>query len=577
VKNFIFILSLLSFTLSLQAQTITHEVSELFQSQKEVDCIIVMQDQLDLYGRTKGMTKNEKAQFVFQKLTTHASQSQNELISYLNTEKVDFQSFFIFNGVQAVLKLDQAQYIADHFQVANIVFNAATKMPFDEKLSSPDLSRMTVEWGLEKIKADSVWNLGYLGEGVVIGGQDTGYDFDNSLILDKYRGYSEDTIIHDYNWHDAIFEVNPLHNDSINDPSVNPCGFLSPEPCDDHGHGTHTMGTMVGRDDENFIGVAPQAKWIGCRNMDRGYGKPSTYTECFEWFLAPTDLNGENPDTDLAPHVINNSWGCPEMEGCNPENWMFMETVVNNLNAAGTVVVVSAGNDGGQGCSSIFNPAAIFENSFTVGATDQSDNKAGFSSIGPVAVDSSFRLKPDVVAPGRQVRSIYLNEEFRTWSGTSMAGPHVAGAVALIINANPNLSGEVDIIKNLLKETAVPLTDSTICNGNMALTIPNFYYGYGRIDVLNAVGNAIALADDTESYHPEITLYPNPAHGYFNIIHEASIRNIAVYAMTGEKIAVDVEKISNNHILISNLSKGIFVCKLDLGDGSVVTKKVIMH
>mgnify|MGYP000147080364 CR=1 FL=1 len=577
MKNFIFILSLLSFTLSLQAQTITHEVSELFQSQKEVDCIIVMQDQLDLYGRTKGMTKNEKAQFVFQKLTTHASQSQNELISYLNTEKVDFQSFFIFNGVQAVLKLDQAQYIADHFQVANIVFNAATKMPFDEKLSSPDLSRMTVEWGLEKIKADSVWNLGYLGEGVVIGGQDTGYDFDNSLILDKYRGYSEDTIIHDYNWHDAIFEVNPLHNDSINDPSVNPCGFLSPEPCDDHGHGTHTMGTMVGRDDENFIGVAPQAKWIGCRNMDRGYGKPSTYTECFEWFLAPTDLNGENPDTDLAPHVINNSWGCPEMEGCNPENWMFMETVVNNLNAAGTVVVVSAGNDGGQGCSSIFNPAAIFENSFTVGATDQSDNKAGFSSIGPVAVDSSFRLKPDVVAPGRQVRSIYLNEEFRTWSGTSMAGPHVAGAVALIINANPNLSGEVDIIKNLLKETAVPLTDSTICNGNMALTIPNFYYGYGRIDVLNAVGNAIALADDTESYHPEITLYPNPAHGYFNIIHEASIRNIAVYAMTGEKIAVDVEKISNNHILISNLSKGIFVCKLDLGDGSVVTKKVIMH
>src|SRR5690606_25802684 len=146
-----------------------------------------------------------------------------------------------------------------------------------------DLRSVEPEWGIKNIKADSVWQLGFQGQGIVIGGQDTGYDWDVSPLISKYRGWQEDTVIHSYNWHDAIHERSPMNEDDNN-----PCGFDSLEPCDDHNHGTHTMGIMVGSDDFNSIGVAPDAQWIGCRNMDRGDGQPSTYLECFEWFLAPT-------------------------------------------------------------------------------------------------------------------------------------------------------------------------------------------------------------------------------------------------------------------------------------------------
>ena len=127
----------------------------------------------------------------------------------------------------------------------------------------------------------------------------------------------------------------------------------------------------------------------------------------------------------------------------------MMETVVNNLSAAGTVVVVSAGNDGSS-CGTIANPSSIFENSFAVGASREDDSKAVFSSVGPVLVDGSNRIKPDVVAPGVNVLSINHQGGFNSWGGTSMAGPHVAGAVALIISANPDLAGQVDVIRDIL-------------------------------------------------------------------------------------------------------------------------------
>ena len=205
----------------------------------------------------------------------------------------------------------------------------------------------------------------------------------------------------------------------------------SQEPCDDQGHGTHTMGTMIGSEGDNQIGVAPDAQWCACRNMERGYGTPFTYIECFEWFLAPTDLNNENPDPSKAPHVINNSWGCPPTEGCNPDNFELMNIVVNNLRAAGIVVVVSAGNDG-SGCGSVYTPAAIYEGSFSIGATRSNDTIAGFSSRGPVWSDGSNRLKPNVCAPGTNVRSSVPGGGYDYSSGTSMAGPHVAGLVASV-------------------------------------------------------------------------------------------------------------------------------------------------
>src|SRR5690606_13518356 len=160
-------------------------------------------------------------------------------------------------------------------------------------------------------------------------------EWDHPALRSKYRGAEGDAVSHDYNWHDAIHEINPLNGDSIIMPGNNPCGLDYPIPCDDSGHGTHTMGMLVGSDSAYQIGVAPDARWIGCRNMERGWGKPSTYLECMEWFLAPTDVNGENPDPTKAPHVINNSWSCPEVEGCNPDNFELLHQAVVNLRAAG--------------------------------------------------------------------------------------------------------------------------------------------------------------------------------------------------------------------------------------------------
>jgi len=576
MKNSLIIL-LLGIISNLSAQKITTDVQSLFSEQDVVDCIIVMDDQLDMYGKTDGLTKDEKAMLVFSTLKNHANRSQESLLSYLQSKEIKHESFYIFNGIQAYLSYNQAQYIENHFQISSIVYNEPAKV-HDITSSHEDGYRMDAEWGILQINADSVWQLGYEGEGVVVGGQDTGYDWDNTLLVQKYRGYEADTIIHSYNWHDAIDTVNVLHNDTINDPSVNPCGFLSSEPCDDHGHGTHTMGTMVGSDDENQIGVAPKASWIGCRNMDRGWGKPSTYTECFEWFLAPTDLEGQNPDPTKAPDVINNSWGCPQQEGCNITNWSFMETVVNNLSAAGTVVVVSAGNSGNSGCNSVSNPAAIFENSFTVGASNDQDGKAGFSSIGPVSVDSSYRIKPDVVAPGVGVRSVYLNEQFRTWNGTSMAGPHVAGAVALIINANPALSGQVDEIKDILKSTAIPLTDSTFCDGNFALDVPNFYYGHGRIDVLAAVKKATEITSTQEIEDFHITVYPNPSNGTLNISTggKININNLKIYDLSGKEAIYRIDKISNQNVAIDGLHSGIYIYSMIDNDGQLRTGKIIV-
>jgi len=321
-----------------------------------------------------------------------------------------------------------------------------------------------------KVRAPDVWALGYTGQGIVVGGQDTGYDWEHPAIKGKYRGWTGFSADHNYNWHDAIHS------------GGGSCGADSPEPCDDNSHGTHTMGTMVGDDGGgNQIGVAPGAKWIGCRNMDQGNGTPATYSECFQWFIAPTDLSGQNPDSSKAPHVINNSWGCPEFEGCIDPN--VLKAVVENTRAAGIAVVVSAGNSG-PSCESVETPAAIYEASFTVGATFDSDLIATFSSRGPVTVDGSNRLKPDVTAPGVNVRSSVPGGGYATLDGTSMAGPHVAGQAALLISAQPELAGDVDSLEICIEETAFPRASGQNCGGIPFPEIPNHTYGWGRVELV---------------------------------------------------------------------------------------------
>ncbi len=406
-----------------------------------------------------------------------------------------------------------AEQIAAIPQVRRLVYDPVIRHQFGEKAASQASGRSgEPEWGITGIDAEQVWNLGYEGQDVVIGGADTGVEWIHSTISQQYRGNLGDTVIHDYNWYDAIHEISPLHNDTTNDASLNPCGLEVNYPCDDNNHGTHTVGTMVGRDTANQIGVAPGAKWIACRNMERGWGSPSTYLECFEWFLAPTDLAGENPDPGAAPDVINNSWRCPEIEGCNESNFGLIQDAIRALKQAGIFVVVSAGNEG-PSCFSIDSPPAIFDESFSVGAHASNDTIAAFSSRGPIPADTLLQVKPDIVAPGVSVRSAIRNQGFARFSGTSMAGPHVAGTVALMISANPQLRGQVDAITDILINTAIPVTNRQDCGDTGGSAVPNNTYGYGLLDALGAVEAALSFTVSTDKARAgsSVTLFPNPA------------------------------------------------------------------
>jgi len=487
----------------------------------QLDFLVVLEKQANAEAARNLKTKEEKGRHVFNLLQQTAKESQQPIIDFLKEKGAVFQSLFIVNALHVKGDLALIQSLAEMPEIASIQDNSPVLMERPIETSFTDeRGPEAIEWGIDMINANDVWDMGYTGQGVVVGGQDTGYDWDHPALQKKYRGWDEttQTADHNYNWHDAIHEINLLHGDSIIAPSNNPCGLNSPIPCDDHNHGTHTMGTMIGEDGENQIGVAPGARWIACRNMERGYGSPFTYLECFQWFLAPTDLNNQNPDPSKAPHVINNSWSCPTMEGCNPANFAIMENAINFLNMAGVVVVVSAGNSG-SGCSSVNAPAAMFANSFSVGATKQNDTLANFSSRGPVLVDSSGLMKPNVSAPGVGVRSSIRNGGYAFFSGTSMAGPHVVGAVALIISANPDLAGQVETIESILEQTAVPKTSAQECGGVPGTEVPNNSYGYGRIDALAAVEAALNLLTATEETSREtsfVKIYPNPFTGLVN-------------------------------------------------------------
>ncbi|RYZ65946.1 MAG: peptidase S8, partial [Proteobacteria bacterium] len=242
----------------------------------------------------------------------------------------------------------------------------------------------------------------------------------------------------------------------------------------------------------NEIGMAPDAQWMACRNMDAGNGKPSTYIECFEFFIAPYP-QGEDPMTAgnplKAPHVINNSWGCTADEGCVGQE---ITPVLEALYRAGVMVVVSAGNDG-PGCSTIHEqPATLSPYTLSVGAHNHRDGKiASFSSRGPSTLDG--QVGPDLTAPGVSIRSAVPGGGYASgmWSGTSMAGPHVAGAVALLWSAKPELIGNIDETAKIIRETATPTTSTQVCGNVAGTAVPNNTFGFGRLNVAAAVAKAL--------------------------------------------------------------------------------------
>ena len=553
---------------------VDNEILAVVENGGTTDFLIYMNQQSDISAAKTLATKNEKGQYVYTRLRELARESQADVMAELETQGAEYRSYWVINALWVKGDLEVVQMLAQRTDVQSIIANPNIQMeaPVEMNFEVDNRKNNAVEWGIQMIKANDVWEMGYQGEGVVIGGQDTGYDWDHPALINTYRGWDGMTADHNYNWHDAIHEENP------NTDEGNPCGFDVDFPCDDHTHGTHTMGTMVGDDGAgNQIGVAPAARWIACRNMEEGWGTPATYIECFEWFMAPTDLNGENPDPTKSPHVFANSWSCPEIEGCNSSNFAVMEQVVNNVKSAGIVVVVSAGNSGNQ-CGTVSTPAAMYENSFSVGATRPNDTIAGFSSRGPVEADGSGRLKPNISAPGTSVRSSILGDGYAAFSGTSMAGPHVAGVVALLISAKPELAGQVEEIEDILEQSAVAKFTDENCGGIPGTNIPNNTYGYGRINALAAVNLALGITNTDElSIQTSIFVYPNPFADNLRIefpgtAEEATIR---LYNANGQLIVQEnVQSVARHVINTATLARGVYFYEVEW-DGKTEHGKVV--
>jgi subtilisin family serine protease len=450
--------------------------------------LVVLREQADLSAAARIPDRRERRRFVYEALRAQADAAQAPLRRELERRGIRYRPHFLVDLLEVEAGPAETSWIAGRAEVLRVAANRPSELrrvPADGEPPPQAAPRAQeeVEPNLALIGAPALWERGITGEGIVVGVADTGFEWRHPALKTRYRGWdaATSTATHDYNWHDAVHE----------NIGLNACGKDSPEPCDDYGHGTSTAGLAVGSDGgANVIGVAPGARLVGCRNMDVANGTPARYMECFEWFMAPTDSLGQNPRPELGPDVVNNSWGCPPEEGCTDPD--VLNASIDAMRAAGIAMAFSAGNTFAQ-CYSISRAPSVAPGAFAIGATNLDDTIAGFSGVGPVSSDGSYRLKPDLTAPGVSLYTSALGGKYTAnFSGTSGSSPEVAGAIALLWSALPSLRGDVSATEELLERSAVPLTTTLDCFPYLGSQVPNPVFGWGRLDVANAYVRATA-------------------------------------------------------------------------------------
>ena len=380
------------------------------------------------------------ARAVMRRLRAHATHTQGPVLALLRARGGEGRGFWISNAIAARIPVRMLPEVETLSAVETIEPDARSPEEVVSSGGSP-------EWGLVTTGVDRVWKTyGLDGTGIVVGSMDTGFDPNHPALQGKWRGGTN-------SWIDLVAG--------------------QPVPYDDHSHGTHTIGTIVGGDGPGpfspDIGIAYGARFIAAKTKDANLAETMSRAAAgAEWMMDPDG----DPETNDFPHVINNSWGfvfSTTYSGFHP--------VAEAWRAAGIIAVFAAGNSGPNAGTVI--PPGSHDNTIGVAATDMGDLVAGFSSRGPSPVGDAFpadRRKPDLSAPGVGVHSAVPGGGYSAFSGTSMAAPHVSGVVALMLQAHsgPMSPGEV---RSALLETAVDLGPPGF----------DFDYGYGRLDAFEAV------------------------------------------------------------------------------------------
>lgn len=441
-----------------------------------------------------------RGRYVVDTLRAHAERSQASLRADLEARGLTFTPLW---AVNAVLVRGDGATVADLAARPDVALLRANRVA----AALPPLAQETTDlsatlqqlnacaadadgvcWHLRAVGADRVWNdFGVRGTGITVGSIDSGVQFSHPALRDQYRGtVVPGTYNHNYNWYDAVGR--------------------EAAPIDSGYHGTHTMGTIVGRGGSAAapaVGVAPDVHWITARACESVRCDEAALILAAQWMLAPTDLTGQNPRPDLRPHIVNNSWSAGQ------GNYNWYAGYVAAWRAAGMFPVFAAGNSGNTaGCSTIQSPAD-YANVVGVGSAERNGALSSFSSIGPT-VDG--RAKPDLIAPGSGVLSTVpdLYNNYLSLRGTSMATPHVAGAVALLWSANPALIGNYDATYLALTATARPAElDERFFGPEYAAcppaTYPNSLVGYGRLDTYGAVARVLVDVPWLAVSNPQLT------------------------------------------------------------------------
>lgn len=423
---------------------------------EEIPVIVTLREKPDLRGlksELTGISRRPQRQKLIEMLKGLADSSQTLLKALLETRKAkNVRSLWIINGIAFSIPAYMVQEIAGQPEVERVSLDSTVSVP-----PVMPAAATVSEWNIDAIRAPVLWNSGYTGQGVVVANMDTGVDVLHPDLASSWRGGTN-------SW----FDPNGQHL----------------TPSDLNGHGTGTMGVIVGGSAGGTnIGVAPGAQWIAVKIFnDNDVATLSVIHQGFQWLLDPD----ENPSTDDAPDIINNSWGLDgSLNRCVTE----FEADVQALRTAGIAVVFSGGNSGPYQSSSI-SPANYPER-FAVGAVDETLNIASFSSRGPSACDST--IYPEVVAPGVNIKTADLTfdgvfpNSYVHVNGTSFSAPHVAGTMALLMSAFPNIT--LSQLEEVLKTTALDLGPKG----------PDNAYGYGLVDALASFVALGAIPSETLS------------------------------------------------------------------------------